>query len=105
LGSRYSNDTRIDGIVYLHDITHKRMFLASQKTLAMFEKLCGAGAASRVVLVTTMWKDVETTVGLTHEQQLSEQYWRQMLDRGSRLERFGDTRDSAWSIITSLVQA
>jgi hypothetical protein len=85
----------------------------------MFTKLCGEDAARNVVLVTTQWSG--TLSGQQHhersedweemlqqeqrrERELSEVYWKDMLQRGSKLMRFRNTYESAWAIIRSLVE-
>ena len=54
---------------------------------------------SRVVLATTKWDDVLPDIGQRREQQLSETYWKEMLDKGSNMTRFLLTHESAWDIV------
>jgi hypothetical protein len=90
----------------------------------MFTRLCGDNATRNVVLVTTQWSG--TPLGQQHhrnereltddwremllqEQQrrervLSEVYWKEMLQQGSKLMRFENTHESAWSIIHSVIE-
>jgi hypothetical protein len=75
------------------------MFGTSRKNLTMFNKLCGDDALKNVILATTKWGDIEQSVGLRREHQLSDTYWKTMLVQGSRMDRFMLTRESAWAII------
>jgi hypothetical protein len=100
---RYRNTNKIAGIIYLYDISRKRMHGSSFKNFTMFRTLCGSDAAVNVILVTTMWSEVKDSVGRSREQQLSNVYWKPLLDEGSRSNRFLDSFDSAWDIVISLL--
>jgi hypothetical protein len=109
------------GIIYLHDISRSRMFGSHRQSFAMFTRLCGDDATRNVVLVTTQWSG--TLLGQRHEpelsedwketlqqeqqhreRELSERYWKEMLQQGSKLMRFENTHESAWAIIHSVVE-
>jgi len=64
------------------------MLGTSRKNFTMFNKLCGKEVAKNIVLVTTKWAQVDDSVGREREQELSEVYWKQMLDRGLKADRF-----------------
>ncbi|KAG2074693.1 P-loop containing nucleoside triphosphate hydrolase protein, partial [Suillus decipiens] len=70
-----SDNMKLAGILYLHDITQTRMFGTSRKNLAMFRRLCGADAEKNVVLVTTKWGDVSPEMGESRERQLKSSFW------------------------------
>jgi hypothetical protein len=40
------------------------------KNLRMFEKLCGKNALRNIILITTMWDEVDEALGLQREKQL-----------------------------------
>ena len=46
----HKGETKLAGIVYLHDISLTRMLGSTLKDLDIFQKLCGEGALKRVVL-------------------------------------------------------
>lgn len=82
LSSIYSKKVKLAGIIYLHRITDVRMTGSSYKNLRMLEKLCGDGAMSKVVLVTTMWNllgrpgsDHTVAVGEQREAMLKDKFW------------------------------
>ena len=68
----------------------------------MFENLCGKDALKNVMLVTTMWDEVEEDVGCDREKELSDNYWNTMLKLGSHTSRFYNSTESAWDIISKL---
>ena len=75
------------------------------KNLRMFEELCGKNAFHNVILVTTMWDEVDEETGEDREEELKTKYWRTMLDRSSTTSRFLRTRESAFDIIEPLIEA
>ena len=68
----------------------------------MFKELCGRDNFKNVVLVTTMWDQVVEDVGLRHEQELQNDFWKSMIRLGSTTHRFHLTEESAWEIINTL---
>jgi hypothetical protein len=75
------------------------MLGTTRKNLYMFQKLCGEDALWDVVLVTTKWYGIEEVVGKQREKRLKETYWKTMVDHGSQIRRYKDSRDSAWEIV------
>ena len=61
----------------------------------MFKKLCGKDALQNVVLVTTMWDEVDQETGKARENELKEKYWQ-------TTSRFMRTRQSAFETIDPL---
>ncbi|XP_006459428.1 hypothetical protein AGABI2DRAFT_191401 [Agaricus bisporus var. bisporus H97] len=94
------------GMLYLHRISDNRMGGATLKNLDMFQKICGKDHFDRVVLTTTMWpedpSDFKDAKGRVEE--LRNEYWKFMIDKGSRVEPFEGTHTSAWSILDGLVK-
>jgi hypothetical protein len=70
----------------------------------MLKRLCGDDAARNVVLVTTKWRNVTRSLGNEREQRLRKEWWNSLLDQGSRVARFEETRGSAWHIINLIVE-
>jgi hypothetical protein len=69
------------------------------KNLRMFRELCGKQALENIILVTTMWDEVEEDVGSQREKELRGKYWRAMIDHGSATARYNGTLESAWDIV------
>jgi chromosome segregation ATPase len=65
----------------------------------MFKKLSGEEAAKYIVLATTKWGEVANATGERRERDLSDEYWKAMLEQGSHMDRFQNTHTSAWEII------
>ena len=98
----YKKKVHLSGLLWLHRISDRRMGETALKNIAMFEQLCGKSALANVVLVTTMWADVEEEIGRTREGQLKRLYWKAMISAGSQMMRFDNTPESAWAIIAQL---
>jgi len=72
------------------------------RNLRMFERLCGVNALRNVMLVTTMWNEIDDATALSHEEELRTKYWRPMVSAGSRISRFDYNHQSAWEIVDQL---
>ena len=75
---------------------------APLRNLAMFKKLCGDDCFRNVMLVTTMWDEVDGQEGSQRQQELEQKYWRSMIKLGSRVYPFHKTKESAWDVIGHL---
>lgn len=103
--SRYKNDVKLTGLVYLHRITDNRMAGSPYKNLRMFGNLCGDHAASRVLLVSTMWDKIDTKIAEKRESQLAQEFWKGLLEGGSKIDRLRTSQMSeSWRIISALIQ-
>lgn len=95
---------KLTGVVYLHEISLARMSGKGLKNLNMFRKLCGDEALKNVVLGTTKWDEVTPEIGQKREQQLAQDFWREMLQHGSVMMRVGtDSESSPWKIIDQIL--
>ncbi|KKP03521.1 hypothetical protein THAR02_04384 [Trichoderma harzianum] len=101
LTDSWRDEKKLSGIIYLHRIIDVRMAGSTLRNLSMFKKLCGEGAYSSVVLATTMWSQVDEATGEQREQELIEtpNFWGYMHDKGSRIFRLEQTRESCLEII------
>ncbi|CZR55861.1 uncharacterized protein PAC_05749 [Phialocephala subalpina] len=86
----YSNNIKLNGIIYLHRIT---------------DKLCGKDALKNVILATTMWSNVTPEKGTERESQLlsTPEFWGWMKAQGSTVRRHMGDRRSAVKIIDYFV--
>jgi len=101
----HKGETKLAGIVYLHDISLTRMLESTLKTLDVFRKLCGKGALKRVVLCTTKWSDIyQEEEGERRTKQLKEIYWKEMIEGGSTVHRFEDSQKAAWDVIAPIIE-
>ena len=65
----------------------------------MFRGLCGDVALKNVVFVTNMWSEVSRNAGKTREDELSNRFFKQAIDKGARMVRHHNTDQSAHDII------
>jgi hypothetical protein len=96
-------ETKLAGIVYLHDISLSR-FESTRKTLDVFQKLCGEDALKRVVFCTTKWSDIYEEDGERRTGNLKESYWKEMIESGSTVHKFEDSQESAWDVIAPIIE-
>ncbi|KAI6107633.1 hypothetical protein EDD16DRAFT_1488576 [Pisolithus croceorrhizus] len=104
LTKSYEKGTLLSGILYFHRISDNRMAGTPLKNLRVFQKLCGREAMSHVVLVTTMWDEVEESVGNERLEELEGNYWKGMIARGSTTYRYGNTLESSRHLLSQLVE-
>ncbi|KAL6302092.1 P-loop containing nucleoside triphosphate hydrolase protein [Sparassis latifolia] len=104
LKKTYEKNIKLSGIVYLHRISDNRMAGTPLKNLRMFEELCGKSALQNIILATTMWDEVDETTGLARENELKKRYWKGMMNAGSRVVRFKNSRESAWCILDDFLE-
>ncbi|KAL4259599.1 P-loop containing nucleoside triphosphate hydrolase [Pleurotus pulmonarius] len=95
----------ITGIIYFHPITANRLTEVPKDHMGVFERLVGKYPAQRVLLATSRWEDLRgaLNVGTQREQQLRHDYWKEMLEGGSRIMRFEGTENSAWDLIRAVL--
>lgn len=99
----YDEDTRLSGLIFLHRISDQRMEHSSVKNLDMFGKLCGEENMGNVVLATTMWENADEADGLAREQQLRDEFWADMIDKGSKVKRVRNSEHSALKLARSFL--
>ncbi|KAJ5794731.1 hypothetical protein N7457_001330, partial [Penicillium paradoxum] len=104
LGDSYSSKIKLNGIIYLHRISDRRMQGSARRNLQMFRDLCGDDALKKVILATTMWDIVPTAEGDMREKELKENkdFWGYMLSKGSIALRHDNTSSSARDIVQQL---
>ena len=97
LASRQTPPLKLSGIIYLHPINEAggRMRSSAKNNLNMFQAMCGEEPLSSVVVATTMLGKINEQNGENLQRQLSERYWKSMIDAGTKIIRHDDNRDSA----------
>lgn len=118
--SSHRGGLKLAGVLYLHRITDNRMAGTPLKNLTMFKKLCGKDFFEKVILTTTMWpkpsedngevcieedrlSNNQEEIYVKREEELSRNYWGEMISRGALTQRFMNTQASAWDIIDHLI--
>ena len=71
----------------------------------MFQNLCGIEALKNVVLVTTMWDEIDEEEGYNRENELTTRYWKTMIELGCRTSRVYNNTDSALDIVSQFQDA
>ncbi|ORX97296.1 P-loop containing nucleoside triphosphate hydrolase protein [Clohesyomyces aquaticus] len=104
LETSYRSGTRLNGIVYLHNISMPRLQGSAFQHLRMFRELCGDDALKAVVLATTFWSEVDATLGEARETELKEDrmFWAKMIEKGSSVMRLELDRPSAVTILEAV---
>jgi hypothetical protein len=95
----YDEGTRLSGLLFFHNISSDRMEGSALKNLHMFRQLCGDHNLRNVVLTTTKWSVVNTDVGLRREQELIQNFWADMINKGSRVDRVGNDAHTATNLV------
>ncbi|KAI6000347.1 kinase-like domain-containing protein [Pisolithus orientalis] len=103
LNKEYRKGTTLAAILYFHRITDNHMPARTPlKNLRVFQKLCGKNAMPKVVLVTTMWDEVEEDVGQQRLMKLKDGYWKVMTSGGSTTFEYMNTQASAMQLLKAI---
>jgi len=100
---RYRRKNQVSAIIYLHRITDNRLSGSAARNLRMFGKLVGQERAPNVVMVSTMWdaiSEARRSIAEARLEQLKEEYWKPVLEKGATHMPFDNTPKTAWDIIT-----
>ncbi|KAM0232476.1 hypothetical protein ACHAP5_010729 [Fusarium lateritium] len=105
----YKNRVQLGGIIYLHRITDNRVSGTALKNLTMFKQLCGEDAFGHVVLCTSMWDNLDTTmpeIGAQREKELitRSEFWGTMHKGGSHVARWLGTKESAQTVVDKIMK-
>ncbi|KAF8529924.1 P-loop containing nucleoside triphosphate hydrolase protein, partial [Trichophaea hybrida] len=99
---------KFSAIIYLHRISDIRMGGAARKNLRLFRELCGcdSGSLENVLLATNRWDLVTESDGRQREERLQSHpdCWKSLMDSGSTVVRFDGTRQSALTLIRSVIR-
>jgi len=101
----YRTGIRFAGIIYMQRISDVKMAGSARQSFKMFQDLCGEDAYPNVLLVTSMWDMVTLDVGNSREQELATKdiFFKPVLEKGARMMRHDNTRESALEIVQNLV--
>ncbi|KAG6331487.1 hypothetical protein ID866_7601 [Astraeus odoratus] len=104
LKETYKQNAKLSGILYFRRITDPRVAGTPLRNLNMFKELCGKDNFKNIILVTTMWDELQTDtqLGTQREKELVSDFWQPMIRLGSTTHRFDGTEECAWNIINSI---
>ncbi|KAF8132012.1 P-loop containing nucleoside triphosphate hydrolase protein [Boletus edulis] len=103
LSLSYKKEKLLSGILYLHRITDNRMAGTPLKNLRVFRKLCGKDALDKVYLTTTMWDEVDQSIGEERLEELKKEYWKSMVAQGAQIFRCSSNDGSAKELILKIL--
>lgn len=98
---RYEDGSRLAGIIYIHRISAQQCGGISVRNFRMFRKLCGD--LKNVVIVMSMWDEVNIVVGESRERELANDHFKPALDKEAQLARYNNSTKSAHDIIRCIM--
>lgn len=103
--STYEHGALLSGVIYLQRITDNHVGGSANKTISVFQKLCGKESMNNVLLVSNMWEDVDFTRGTQRESELcdDEAFWSAMIALGARVGRYDNKQSTALGLIEFLL--
>ncbi|KAF8883770.1 P-loop containing nucleoside triphosphate hydrolase protein [Gymnopilus junonius] len=105
LKDHYGKGARLEGIVYLHDISQPRVEESYRGIFHLFAQLCEKDIVGSLLLVTTKWDGIsQQEIGAKREQQLRTKFWGAMINQGAQTHRFKGDSTSAQEIILNLLK-
>ncbi|KAL4068434.1 hypothetical protein V8B97DRAFT_822100 [Scleroderma yunnanense] len=104
LKETYRRKILLSAVLYFHRITDNRMLRTPLHSLRVFETCCGDDAMAQVVLVTTMWDEVEHSAGTERLEELQSTHWKGMIQRGSTIFHYQNTPESAKRLLEEVVE-
>ncbi|KAH6918142.1 P-loop containing nucleoside triphosphate hydrolase protein [Coprinopsis sp. MPI-PUGE-AT-0042] len=106
LASSYDSGMKLGGVMYLYDISAKRLTGSVHLNLKMFEKLCGSKAFDKIVIGTTKWSAAgDDHAALYRLAELKKEYWAGLLDKGAKDLRIDNERESCKRGVNALLAA
>ncbi len=98
---RFEDDTKLEGIIYLHKVTDVLPQGDFQWTLGQLSKLCEV-KNPKITIVPNMWKKIEWEIESTREQYLAchDRYVKAVLDSGAKIAPHDNTaHDVIWKLL------
>lgn len=94
-------------MIYFHRISDDRVGGITRKNFRVFRKLCGDDTLKNVVIVTTMWSQVDPETGRKRERELStnEMFFKPALENGARMVRHDNTIESGRCILRQILDS
>jgi hypothetical protein len=104
LGTQYALGLALKGIIFLHRITDVRVQGSTVSSMMLFRELCGDHALNNVVLLTTFWDLLDDrSIGARRQQELRDNFWSEMISKGSQVRQFDGSRDMAEALVIRLI--
>ncbi|KAH7411576.1 P-loop containing nucleoside triphosphate hydrolase protein [Phaeosphaeria sp. MPI-PUGE-AT-0046c] len=106
LASTYKHQMFLTGIVFLQGINSNRVTGSERTRTRLFEKVCGPGAYSNIVIGTTMWNQISSQADgdkRMQERKSDPKFWGAMVAQGTRVVKHNNTSESARDILRMLI--
>jgi len=103
LATTYENGTKLSGVVYIHRISDRRFTGIAGRNFKILREICGDTSLKNVVLMTNMWGEVSHEVGEARERELGSNFLKPALDKGARMVRHHNTKQSAYDVICQIM--
>ncbi|KIJ63779.1 hypothetical protein HYDPIDRAFT_29128 [Hydnomerulius pinastri MD-312] len=95
LKKNYDNRAFLSAVLYFHRISDNRVVGTPLVNIGFLKQLCREQRASQIILTTTMWDSVEESTGRERLSELKSDYWKTIIEEGSRTFSYLDTKESA----------
>ncbi|TFK20898.1 P-loop containing nucleoside triphosphate hydrolase protein [Coprinopsis marcescibilis] len=105
LASAYSKDMQLGGVIYLYDISQRRLTGSARLNLSMFEKLCGPQVLDKVVIGTTKWNAKIQVQAAEREDELKRDFWASIVEKKGKIMRIQNTAQSCHDVLDALLPA
>lgn len=100
----YARRILLTGIILLQPVTGNRVQGSERSRLRLFEKICGKNAFSHVIIATTMWSELASSVdGESRVRERISDFWGDMLQHGAQVVNHNNTPNSALDMVGRLV--
>ncbi|TFK20899.1 kinase-like protein [Coprinopsis marcescibilis] len=99
LASAYSKDMQLGGVIYLYDISQRRLTGSARLNLSIFEKLCGPQVLDKVVIGTTKWNAKIQIQAAEREDELKRIFWATIIERKGKVMRVQNTAQSCHDVL------
>ncbi|KAH0559031.1 hypothetical protein GP486_004369 [Trichoglossum hirsutum] len=106
LATTYEQGVLLTGLILLQPINGNRVQGSERKRTRLFKKVCGPDAFSRIVIATTMWNQIQSdALGERRAQERIDnaEFWGDMVEKGAKVIRHDDNKNSAHNIIMKLI--
>lgn len=106
LHKMYAKGTYLTGIIYAQRISDGLGSPDSQKNIQILHNICGDRALKKklsIVLMSTMWENVEPKLGGAKEKEIRSKLWRKLIDQGAKVSRLGAHKEDALNVVDKAI--
>ncbi|KAL4070490.1 hypothetical protein J3A83DRAFT_3213973 [Scleroderma citrinum] len=104
LHETYKKKVFFSAILCFQPISDNRIRWEPWNRLSILQELCGNDTKAQIVLVTTMWDEVDKELGMERLADLKENYWSPNMTPGSRTFCYWNSRESTTELLQNVVE-